>query len=211
MGSFFSSTVQESDQDGDKVESDEIPLEELPTIDLTEQNIVRQNLDQGVIDALQKLGYEPNRDLMKSKLLIMFCASTIAGVGYAIGKVFPPAPYPGDRFWAAVCVFLYFALSAALTYMAYIEEEDLIWVSLPHEETDTIVRFKSHMKRSSPSYKITLEFQDKDGGSDTRAPATTTWYIGDYFDKEGRLNYDRTGGVCDSIEKLHSIQKNKKT
>ena len=210
MGSFFSSSVQESSE-SPEVESDETPLSELPTVDLSEQNLVRQNLDQGVIDALEKLGYKPNRDAMKSKLLIMFCASSIAGVGYATGKVLPPAPYPGDRFWAAVCVFLYFALSTALTYITWVEEEDLIWVSLPHEETNTIIRFKSHMERSDPTYKITLEFQDKDRGNDPRAPATSTWYIGDYFDKEGRLNFDRVGGVCDSIEKLHTAPKKKKT
>jgi hypothetical protein len=210
MGSFFSSSsVEEASSSEPEVESDETPLLELPIIDLSEQNIVRQTLDQGVIDALQNIGYEPNRDMMKSKLLIMFCASTIAGVGYATGKVLPPAPYPGDRFWAAVCVFLYFALSTALTYLTMMEEEDLIWTSLPNEETNTIVRFKSNMERSDTSYKVTLEFKDKAGAKDVREPVTSTWYIGDYFDKEGRLNYDRAGGVCDSIEKIHSGKKKK--
>ena len=196
MGSFFSSSADATQT-----------TEELPVVDLSDQNLVRQALDAEVIEVLQGLGYAPNRDDQKHKLLIMFIASVFASFGWAIGKVLPPTPYPGDRFWIAVCVVIYFTASSWLTYLATFADADLMWVSLPHEESKIILRFKSQMKRSEHYYTIALEFKDENGEKDKRPKASTELYIGSFFDKDGHIHKE---GITDKVTQLHNAVGDKK-
>ena len=196
MGSFFSSSADATQT-----------TEELPVVDLSDQNLVRQALDAEVIEVLKGLGYTPNRDDQKHKLLIMFIASVFASFGWAIGKVLPPTPYPGDRFWIAVCVVIYFTASSWLTYLATFADANLIWVSLPHEESNTILMFKSEMKRSEHDYTVELEFKDESGEKDKWPKASKKLYIGNFFDKDGHIHKD---GIKDEVTQMHNAVGNKK-
>ena len=204
MGSFFSSSTPEVSPE---VDENGVPIEPPPKVEIFDHTAVRRCLDENVSQALEKkLGYKQDMYDLKIKLAVMAFASISALLGQFLDKLFPSLPFPENRYYVGFFALMYFAASGFLQLLFSLGEENLVWKSLPHEETGISIAHKVKMEHGSDTYEITFEYlrgQDKT----KKQSITEKWPIGNYFDKEGNVY---VYGIETSVINMHKVMLKKK-
>ncbi|CAF0832704.1 unnamed protein product [Adineta steineri] len=166
-----------------------------------ESNAVKNALD----DACKKyfketLNFTEDYKLMDGRLYISFIACLFSGYALVYDWL---NPFPKSRSVLILCVIAYFILMGILTfYMQFIERSKFYTGKLVDRTgLDPVSRctVSSKLKKYDDKYNLTLEYND---GKDktTKSTQTLLTSVGNYFDENGVLIYDR---LTDDLKKLY--------
>lgn len=165
-----------------------------------ETNALKNALD----DACKKyfketLQFTEDYRLMDRRLLISFVACCFSLYALVYDWL---NPFPKSRSVLIVCVISYFILIGILTlYMQFIERGKFFCGKLiDRTGMDPVTRctISSKLKKYDDKYDLTLEYNDGKDNSQTSTGVLIT-SVGNYFDENGVLCYDRLTGDLKKI------------
>ena len=135
---------------------------------------------------------------LRIKLAVMAFALISALLGQFLDKIFHLCLLE-NRYYVGFFINVFCRIFLQLLFS--LGEENLVWKSLPHEETGISIAHKVKMEHGSDTYEITFEYlrgQDKT----KKQSITEKWPIGNYFDKEGNVY---VYGIETSVINMHKV------
>ncbi|CAF1326079.1 unnamed protein product [Rotaria sordida] len=148
----------------------------------------------------ETLNFTEDYKLMDGRLYISFIACLFSGFALIYDWL---NPFPKSRSILIICVITYFILMSILTiYMKFIEEGKFYAGKLVDKtgvDPISCCTISSRLKKYDDKYNLTLEYND---GTDktTNSVQTISKSVGNYFDENGVLCYDR---VTNDLKKIY--------
>lgn len=123
-------------------------------VTLYDTNNMKKALDEAVVKSFAAAsGYSEDMRLSNLKLLIMTVACAFGCVAQ-----FYPLPFPANRWLLAICVVVYYGLSAVLQAMTWWVERDYIYSSAAGSKAKSPrIHLRSQMPRFQEHYTVLIE------------------------------------------------------
>ena len=112
-------------------EEEEVVYEEVPEphiIETGDSIKVKQVLDDSLIEAVKKYGYDINYHSENIKLIIMFLSCV-----FALIAQFYPIPFPQSRPLLGLCCVVYFGLSGVFQFIVTFIDKDTVAKTKAHK------------------------------------------------------------------------------